>query len=178
MQYCRFLFVYFNNLCHPIQPVKQGPYNPEFMGVLLHYMRTQIDVSDFNPERLIRAINNRVNTSYNEQLERQYADIDCVERYVINNVQDFIEGIDTSYIEDYMKIPNYTVQGIQKKLNKIWDVTRINKKIYGTNRYVKIRKYTLKPREQIKDLYSIIDYINYAEHIEETDEIDKLNEIL
>ena len=34
---------YFKQLCKPIQPKKQGDYNPEYMGVLLHYMKTQIN---------------------------------------------------------------------------------------------------------------------------------------
>ena len=165
---------YFNELCKPIQPVKQGAYNKEFMGILLHYMRTQIDVSDFNPERLIREINGRVNVSYNEQLERQYEDLNAVERYVVDNYKDFVNGITPEYIEACMKLPGYTVLGIQKKLNDLCEVGRRNYKS-ASGKYKKERVYTLKSRTQKPDLYNIIDYINYVE--QPKDEVDKKNNI-
>ena len=63
------------------------------MGVLLHYMKNEINVSDFNSEKLIRDINSRINIDYNEQLERQYADLDAVNKYVVDNYKDFVKGV-------------------------------------------------------------------------------------
>ena len=146
---------YFDELCKPIQPNKQGDYNSEFMGVLLHYMRTQIDVSDFDAETLIRQINTRVEIDYNEQLERQYADLNAVDKYVVDHYKIFVDGMTSEDIEN-IHIEGYKTAGIQKKLNNICDVVR--KRMNGKRLMV----YTLKPREQMKDLWDIIDYRNYG----------------
>ena len=146
---------YFNKLCKPIQPVKQGPYNPEFMGVLLYYMRNKIDVSDFNPERLIRSINSDVKTDYNEQLDRQYESLDVVERYVVDNYKEFVEGVDSTRLDTLVrqgKFTGYKLQGVQRKLNAICEVKRPT--IDGK----KVRVYKLKDQKQIPDLYNIILY--------------------
>ena len=145
---------YFDNLCKPIQENKQGEYNKQFMGVLLHYMKTEIDISDFNPERLIRTINSRTDIDYNEQLERQYADLNTVEKYVVDNYEDFVKGVPTF---DLPNLQGYTIQGIQRKLNILCNVVR--KQIDGN----RVRIYTLKDKTQNPDLWNIIEYIHYGE---------------
>jgi len=143
---------YFKTLLGPIQPEKQGDYNKQFMGVLLHYMKTEIDVKDFDAEDLIRDINNRVKTDYNEQLERQYLDLNSVDKYVVDHYMDFVEGVSSNYLPD---LNGYTTQGIQRKLNSICDVIR--KQVGG----VRSRIYKLKSKEELPDLWSIIEYQHY-----------------
>ena len=179
---------YFNKLCKPIQPIPQGPYVKEYMEVLLHYMRTQIDISNFNPEKLIREINSNTNVEYNEQLERQYLDLNAVDRYIVDNYYEFLYGIP---LED-IKVNGYKSTGLARKLNSICNVKRIrvsqfgkivleHSTIYGGDlvaKYVdsidvkkeidgkkQIRIYTLKSKEQIPDLYAIIDYKLYNDKL-------------
>ena len=151
---------YFKELCKPIQQTKQGEYNKEFMGVLLHYMRTQIDVSDFDGERLIRKINSNTQTYYNEQLERQYLDLNNVEKYVVENYELFEAGL-TSYNIEHITIEGYSTTGIKRKLNAICDV-KIQQHKEG-KKVIKSRLYKLKPKEQIPDLYNIIEYRHFGE---------------
>lgn len=149
---------YFDKLCKPIQPTKQGDYNSEFMGTLLHYLLTRVDVSDFDPEQLIRKINSETETEYNEQLERQYADCSAVDRFVIDHFQDFETGIDTDYIRNNMNtLPAHTVNSVSRALNTICTKKRIMKNGH------KLTVYQLKPAEQIQDLYNIIRYRVYNE---------------
>ena len=161
---------YFNNLCHPYQLEQQGEYNSEMMGLLLHYMRTQIDISDFHPERLIRQINSNTQTNYNEQLERQYLDLNAVDRYVVDHYKQFEIGMALELI----KIDGYKSTGIAKKLNTICDVSRMRKGVYKkliedhTDIFVpmditqdQVRVYKLKSKQQIPDLYAIIEYRAY-----------------
>jgi len=151
---------YFDELCKPIQEVKQGPYNEKFMGVLLHYMKTKIDVSDFNPERLIREINSDYKKDYNEQLERQYADLNVVDRYVVDNYKDFIKGIYLDSLDGAVQnMPGYTLKGVSKRLNSVCDGSRP----YDSSQKKKRTRFILKPRSEIPDLYNIIDYIHYGE---------------
>ena len=151
---------YFDNLCKPIQSVKQGDYNPEFMGVLLHYLLTQVDVKDFDAESLIRKINKRTDVEYNEQLDRQYTDCSVIDRYVIDNYKDFVEGVDTDYIKHYMNIQSHSINSISRALNSICDKKRVRRN--GKQ----IMEYRLKEREQIQDLYNIIDYREFNGLIE------------
>ena len=159
---------YFNNLCKPIQPKKQGPYNKEFMGILLHYMRTKIDLTDFNPERLIRKINANTETDYNEQLERQYADLGVVDKFVVDHYKVFQKGASTDYLQDHIGyFTGYKLAGVQKKLNALCERNRpyINGK--------RVSVYKLKDKKQIEDLYNIIKYIHYNDTDEDMDELDK-----
>ena len=145
---------YFKELHKDFQPVFQGEYNKTYMGILLHYMRTQIDVTDFQPERLIRELSNETQVGYNENLERQYLDLNLIDKFVVDNAREFIKGVDSSYIKNTMCgiVTGYKFTGICKCLNSICDITRkqVNK--------IQFRHYKLKPREQIPDLYLIIDY--------------------
>ena len=161
---------YFKNLCKNIQKKKQGEYNPKFMGVLLHYMRTQIDISNWDSERLIRRINNNTNVEYNENLERQYIDLNCVDRYVVDHHQRFIHGLAL----DDIRVEGYKNTGLARKLASICDVQQMSRKqyvkliadhpeAYGHSFYTRceanrVRVYKIKPRVQIPDLYAIIDY--------------------
>jgi hypothetical protein len=35
---------YFTQLMHDIQPKEQGPYNSIFMGTLIHFLRTEVNI--------------------------------------------------------------------------------------------------------------------------------------
>ena len=175
---------YFDNLCKPIQPIKQGPYVREYMELLLHYMRTQINVKDFDAETLIRKINNNTNVEFNEQLERQYLDLNAVDRFIVDNHELFKYGIAL----DDIKVDGYKSTGLARKLMSVCDVKRMRRtqyeklmrdhnEIYG-NRFCtqnQLRIYTLKPREQIPDLYAIIEYkaFNNNVNVDFDDEIDE-----
>jgi hypothetical protein len=163
---------YFHNLCSPIQKKKQGPYNPEFMGLLLNYLKTR-DISKFDPESLIRKINSDVNCEYNEQLERQYADLNGVDRYVVDNWKLFNQG----YPLDLIKIEGYSSRGITLKLSSVCEnnyreykknIKHISKPELALIKGERIRLYKLKKDSDIPDLISII---NYRKHQEELLEI-------
>ena len=59
-------------------------------------------------------------------------------------------------------IPSHTVNSISRALNTICDKKRIQRN------GVRSMEYHLKPREQIQDLYNIIDYREYNGLIENT----------
>ena len=175
---------YFNQLCHPYQQEQQGEYNAEMMGLLLHYMRTQIDISDYHPERLIRQINANTQTNYNEQLERQYLDLNAVDRYVVDHYKQFEIGMAL----DLIKIDGYKSTGIAKKLGSICDVTRmVNSKYskmieghedlfgYMNITQYQVRVYKLKAKQQIPDLYAIIEYKAYNDSNDEQDANDNVD---
>ena len=127
-------------------------------------MRHKIDVSDYDPEELIRKINADVNADYNEQLERQYESLDVVERFVVDNYKDFEAGVNTNQLEEWRRGGNFTgykLQGIQRKLNAICEQPpRVT--INGH----KVRIYKLKDRKQIPDLYNIILYQHHDDEEE------------
>lgn len=149
---------YFNELCKPIQPVRQGPYNKEFMGILLHYMRTQIDLSDFNPERLIRAINSRTDVDYNESLDRQYNNMSKIHLLICDKYKAFIKGITSEEIEErFGKVDGYTTKGIFSKVREVCNATRV--RVNGRRLY----SYKLKPMKQIKGFWNIIRYQHHDE---------------
>ncbi|KAA6380986.1 MAG: hypothetical protein EZS28_023486 [Streblomastix strix] len=83
---------YFQNLCKDIQPQKQGEYNEEFMGILLHYFRT-LDIQGFDAEDSIVQASRNTNVIYNEQLERQYTGLNQVDRFVVDNFPIFEIGV-------------------------------------------------------------------------------------
>jgi hypothetical protein len=136
--------------------LKQGPYDPELMGLLLHYMKTQIDTSDLDAEILIRKISANTQTDHNEQLESQYTDLNAVDRYVVDNIEKFENGI----YADEIKIEGYGMNGIARKLSSICNAKRINVKI-TTNVTNKKARYTIKSKDEIPDLYAIIEYKKY-----------------
>ena len=155
---------YFDELCKLFQPTPQGDYDPLYMGTLLHYLKTQVNVSDFHPEDLIRAINARTSVDYNENIERQYDDLNAVDNYVVNHSRLFKRGIAFSEIPN---IESYKRDGIAKKLRAICDVMRMTTRKYiqtialtdhGSIYEFQVKVYTLKPQEQIPDLYAIIEY--------------------
>lgn len=144
---------YFDRLMENIQLTKQCEYNKAFMGTLLHYMKTQINVENWDAEELIRKINSNTQCEYNENLEAQYLDLNSVDRYVVDNYKLFIDGI----IIDDIKIEGYKSTGLGRKLKSICDSKRVI--VDGK----KTTKYILKPREQIMDLYNIIEYKDYED---------------
>ena len=97
--------------------------------------------------------------------------LNAVDKYVVDNYERFVKGIclEQIYVEGYKST------GIARKLNAVCNVKRIAAKQFQafddddfvptTNR---IRVYTLKPKEQIPDLYKIIEYIEFNKHPEPT----------
>ena len=173
---------YFNNLCKDFQPKRQGDYNKEYMGILLYYMQTQIDVSNWNPEKLIRDINSRTDVELNEQLERQYEDLNAVDRYVVDHIAEFRRGIS---LDQVGHIEGYKQQGIAKKLRSVCDVKRMHMAQYYTeclkteceysNKRKQVQVFKLKDQKEIPDLYNIILYKEaqmFVEHAEEEEEED------
>ncbi|KAA6394795.1 MAG: hypothetical protein EZS28_009676 [Streblomastix strix] len=110
---------YFQNLCKDIQPQKQGEYNEEFMGILLHYFRT-LDIQGFDAEDFIVQASRKTNVIYNEQLERQYTGLNQVDRYVVDNFPIFEIGVPIEGI----KIEKYQIRGLAIKLKSSCDFTR------------------------------------------------------
>ena len=160
---------YFNELCKPFQPVRQGEYDKHYMGVLLHYMLTQIDVSSWNPERLIRDINARTDVEYNENLERQYEDLNAIDKYVVDHAKLFKRGIS---LEEIDNIGSYKRDGIAKKLRATCVCVRMSAKKYietiahddhDSIYKEKVHVFSLKPAEQIPDLYAIVAYKEHQE---------------
>ena len=173
---------YFKELCKDFQPTQQGDYNEDYMRLLLHYMLTKIDVSDFNPEKLIRTINSRTEVDYNEQLERQYNDLNKIDRYVVDHYEEFIRGV---ALEDISDIEGYKRIGIAKKLTSNCTVVRMRMKKYeqliGDNYMTQasgqqVRVYTLKPRDQIPALYNIIDYLKHQKELDNENEEEETKE--
>ena len=160
---------YFKELCKDFQPTQQGDYKPEYMSILLHYLRTKIDITDFNPEKLIRIINSRTNVDYNEQLERQYNDLNKIDRYIVDHADEFLRGI---ALDDIGNIDGYKRNGIAKKLSTNCEVNRMRVKKYKEllgdgftcAQGEKVRVYKLKPRNQVPSLYNIIDYLKYQQN--------------
>ncbi|KAA6354308.1 MAG: hypothetical protein EZS28_050165 [Streblomastix strix] len=107
---------YFQNLCKDIQPQKQGKYNEEFMGILLHYFRT-LDIQGFDAEDFIVQASRNINVEYNEQLERQYTGLNQVDRFVVNNFPIFEIGVPIEAI----KIEKYQIRGLAIKLKSSCD---------------------------------------------------------
>ena len=173
---------YFDNLMKQIQPRKQGDYNPEFMGVLLHYMRTQINVVDWDAETLIRTINSSTNVDNNEQLERQYLSLNLVEKWIVDNY-DLVEN---GFLLEEIRISDkYSACGIAKKLMAVTTSKRmtarkattvLNRPFLPCDDCAQVRVYTLKNREQIASLYDIIDY-KKNQHVEDLDENEICDEV-
>ena len=135
-------------------------------------MKTEIKLDDFNPERLIRQINNNTDVDYNEQLERQYLDLNSVDRYIVDNYEKFERGLAL----DNISISGYSQTGIIKKLNYICTSKRMRQNEYrklvnNKHEYIPDKQrfsvYTIKPKEQIPDLWNIIKYIQYKNKQEE-----------
>ena len=178
---------YFKELCKPFQPVKQGPYVKQYMGVLLHYMLTQFKPEEYDLEELIFETNQNTQTQYNEQLERQYTDLNAVEGFVVDNYQYFLIG----YPVDFIRLEGYKQKGISTKLqslceepkrirttskeakriqeeyNKLPNPHGINTTIYDALSSKQIRVYKLKVREEIPDLFNIIDYKMFQDKYDE-----------
>ena len=142
---------YFRTLMGPIQPVPQGPYVPEYMGVLLHYLK-KVDIEGFNPERLIRQIASRTDVAVNEHLDREWQDMSALHRYVVQHYKDFTDehGITSAEIQGQNLAWNETFIG--RGLSTICTKRRV------TINRVKQTRYFLKPREQVPHIWRQIDY--------------------
>jgi hypothetical protein len=140
---------------------------------MLHY-----DIKDWDPEALIFEINNKTETDFNEQLERQYNDLNKVDKYVVDHFESFEKGM----ILENIKIEGYGSTGISKKLNSICDCVRMRKKAYeeefgdygGVS--AQIRVYKIKPESQIRDLYNIIKYKAYQSKPQNEDSSAEIDE--
>ena len=105
---------------------------------------------------------------YKEQLERQYLDLNNIDKFVVNNYDKFLRGLCLDNIIMEGNIKNYSKTGIIKNLNYICTSKRMRintyRKIVNNNdEYIPdktvITVYKIKPKEQIPDLYNIIEYI-------------------
>ena len=100
-------------------------------------MLTQFHPEDFDFEELIFEINNNTQTNYNENLERQYNDLNAVELYIVDHSKEFEIGFGRlqylkipGYLQgrlQYLKIPGYLQKGIAKIFNKYCNSKRIHK---------------------------------------------------
>ena len=112
-------------------------------------------------------ISTQTNPNYNHQLEIQYLDLNDIERYVVDNYRKFEIGMAL----DLIHIDRYYSTIIAKKLRSICDCQRIRKKKYSkmiedhTDLFVptsitqyQVRVYTLKSKDELPDLYAIIEY--------------------
>ena len=180
-------FAYFDNLFKDFQPIEQGDYDPHYMGVLLHYMLTQFHPETYKFQRLIIETNGNTNVDYNENLERQYNDLNAVEQYIVDNSREFIIG----YMRiGTLSIPGYTKKAISKILNRYCNTKRIrmnSKESYSIHKQIhdiypkridliddednsKITVYRLREEREIPDLMNIVKYKQYQEHLIESKE--------
>ena len=96
---------------------------------LLYYLKAQVD----DVENI-------------DEVSRKYEDLNTVEKYVVDNHEKFMKGVKLNDI----KIEGYETISIAKKLQSTCEMKR--KQVDG----VRNRIYKLKPREQIPDIYAII----------------------
>ena len=182
---------YFKNLHSKFQPKKQGDYNTEYMGVLLHYMLTQFHPEDYDFEELIFDINNNTNTDFNENLERQYNDLNGIEQYIVDNSKEFRIGF--SRLQS-IKLPGFPQKSIIKILNKYCNTKRIRRNgkeikdiqdqllkfkqgndegytdifgLYMEGNRSSITIYRLKDEKEIPDFYNIVKYKEYQQDNDE-----------
>ena len=159
------------------------------MCTLLHYLKTQVDFSDFHPQNLICYINERASLVFNEQFERQYEDLNAVDKYVVDNSQKFRRGKSLTEIMDDGGIASYKATGIAKKLRATCTFERMTTKRYletiAANDHCelifesRVMVYRLKPKEQIQDLYAILAYTEHqsASLDDEQDEDDEPSKV-
>ena len=184
-------FEYFDNLFKDFQPVDQGEYNPKYMGVLLHYMLTQYHPENFKFQRLIIETNNNTETEFNENLERQYNDLNAVEQYMVDNSREFIIGYTRI---NTLSISGYTKKALCKVLNKYCNTKRIrmnSKESYSIHQQIhdifpnridliddrdssKITVYRFKEEKEIPDFMNIVKYKQYQENLTPSNEKEEI----
>ncbi|KAA6366475.1 MAG: hypothetical protein EZS28_037998 [Streblomastix strix] len=98
---------------------KQGEYNEEFMDILLHYFRT-LDIQGFDAEDFIVQASRKTVVEYNEQLERQYAGLNQVDRYIVDIFPIFEIGVPIEAI----KIEKYQIRGLAIKLKSSLNIIK------------------------------------------------------
>jgi hypothetical protein len=119
---------------------------------------------------LIREINGRVHVNYNEQLDRQYAELSRIDRYVVDNYNELKNGFHLGMIN----IPNCDPHVIGKKIaslseqppDRIYKTEPIKKyslEFAENKKGQRVIIYKLKCREQMKELWNIIDYKRFQE---------------
>jgi hypothetical protein len=166
-------------------------YDPRFMGVLLHYLKTQVNIDEWNAQDLIIAIHCDAKAHFNEDLEREYGDLNKIDRLVVDNSKVFEIGVPLeriSVLSDQDDVKGNTANGIAKKLNSICTSMRISLKRFeeiqlcynDAYSHCGIRSvihnprpmiYILKPRANQQDaMWNIIDYMRNKEPRAETEE--------
>lgn len=169
---------YFDYIHKDFQPIKQGPYNKQYMGILLHYMLTQFPNPErFNFERLIIESMSDTTAECNEYLERQYNGLSLPHKFVVDNYKMFLLGFPI----DNISIDKYNSKSIGIALRNICDNkrVRVNSKeaediynefikenipaqycsqIYNKDSSSQKRFYKLKDKQYIKDIWNIIEY--------------------
>ena len=161
-------YEYYDKLMAPIQNKITKEFDKAYMETLYHYMLNEIDITNFNPEKYINELNNDIMADQNENLERQYYDLDLVDRFVVDNITKFIDGYPSYYITNDI-IPGYKANGIFKKIRQYCDCSR---KEEGHN---KISIYTFN-KDKANDLWNIAYYKN-REDIEEYYKNKEINEL-
>lgn len=151
---------YFNKLCQPFQPKKQGPYVKEMMEKLMWYFINKVNVEGWNSEELINKLSSDVKKSANEQLMRQYYSLDTVSRYLVEHWEEF-------NATDGMPYPDIDIHGVGTKtvattLRKYCDPLTRNVHVKTLKETKKCRTWKLKSREHQPDIWNIIDW--YAEN--------------
>lgn len=154
---------YFERVFGPIRDFTSGKWNPTFMQTLMKYM-LMVDINGWRAEKLIRELNSNVDGGYNEHLERYYAALNPVDRYVVDNYKKFQRGIAL----DCIKIPGYAGKvSLAKMLMRTCNHTRQRRGAYERNNYCvtegtseKVQVYTLKSRIELSEYWAVIDYMN------------------
>ena len=105
-----------------------------------------------------------IHDEHSQKINQPYFDLNAVEKYVVDNYERFVKGICLEQIH----IEGYKETGIARKLNVICNVKRTKAerfvKLYGEDfipTTKQIRVYKLKPKEQIPDLYKIIENMEH-----------------
>jgi len=159
---------YYNKLMAPIQNKNTKEYNKAFMETLYYYMINEVDVSKWDAERYVNEKNNDIDADYNENLERQYYDLDLVDKFVVDNITKFIDGYPSNMITNDT-INGYKANGIFKKIREYCDEVRKQEGNY------KIRIYTFN-KDKANELWNIAYYKN-REEIEEYYKSKEVNEL-
>ena len=119
---------YFDNLMKNIKGRYNNNYNADFMGQLYNYF-LNIDISKFNAADYVIKLNSNYKDVNNENLERQYYNSNDLIRFMCDNVESFTKGITIDEI--LRNLPNYSKNGIGKKLKNYCDFRAITEKDYN-----------------------------------------------
>ena len=155
---------YYKKLFDLIEP-QQNVYNPKFMGCLLHYMRTKIDISDFYAEDLIKEINEKVDDITNPQLQRQLTSLPPLLRFIVEHNEEFTS-------RNGMSCKNISIDGLSEdKIGKLmfeYCITKRPRVQQPDGLWKQVTHYKLKSVEvepKLKPLYNLITFHNSREAV-------------